>query len=122
MVGKRRNEYASRIGKNIMESRKSLGLTQEQLAASLQVEPETISRFERGVTLPSLLTLFKLVDVLGTTMNRLLGEGEPRIFTETERLAALLEPLSDADREYVIESLKRLCAHLVERAQPRETD
>lgn len=118
MVDSRRSSLAARLGENLMRGRKSLGLTQEQIAAMLSVEPETISRFERGATLPSIATLERLADILGTTMGVLLEEGEPRQFTDAEKLSALLSPISRLDRVFVVETVKRLCAHLQKLKSP----
>lgn len=115
MVDKHRNGLAARLGKNIMCGRKALGLTQEQVAVELKVEPETISRFERGATLPSISTLERIAEILGTTMGELLEEVEPRQFTEAEQLAALLRPLSDSDRAHAREILEKLSTHLSKR-------
>lgn len=112
MVDKRRSGLAARLGKNIMRGRKALGLTQEKVAVELSVEPETISRFERGATLPSIPTLERVAEILGTTMGELLEEGDPRQFTEVEQLAALLRTLSDSDRVLAREILEKLSAHL----------
>lgn len=45
------------LGQQIAAHRRALNLTQLQLAELLGVEPETISRFERGTSLPSLKRL-----------------------------------------------------------------
>lgn len=115
MTDTNKNTLALRLGRNLMRARKALSLTQEQVASALSVEPETISRFERGTTTPSLGTLERLAEILGTLVGDLLQEGEPRAFSETERLAALLDPLADNDRAFALESLERLCGHLLER-------
>jgi transcriptional regulator with XRE-family HTH domain len=49
-----------RLSRNISARRRSLGLTQAQLAERLGVDTETLSRFERGKHLPSLSTLERL--------------------------------------------------------------
>jgi len=118
MVDKHRSSLAARLGKNIMRGRKALGLTQEQMAVELKVEPATVSRFERGATLPSIPTLERISEILGTTMGELLEEGKPRQFTETEQLAALLRPLSDSDRAFTREILEKLSTHLSKRETP----
>ena len=66
MVDKKRDsdKLAKRIGKRIADRRKVLGWTQEQLAERVRVDAETISRFERGVNLPSLPTLERLAAAL----------------------------------------------------------
>ena len=54
-----------KIGQGILKYRKAAGLTQEQLAAKLQVAHETVSRMERGVSMPSIMTLHRIADALG---------------------------------------------------------
>lgn len=120
MVDKKRSGLAARLGKNIMRGRKALGLTQEQVAMELKVEPETVSRIERGATLPSILTLERFADILGTTIGALLEEPVPRQFTEAEQLAALLRPLSEADRAFAREILEKLSTRLTLRKRTRK--
>lgn len=54
-----------KIGQGIAKYRKAAGLTQEQLAAKLHVAHETVSRMERGVSMPSVKTLHRIADALG---------------------------------------------------------
>ncbi len=60
------------LGRNIAQARQRKGLTQAQLAERLEVNTETISRFERGFTLPSLETLDRLATTLQVRMGGLL--------------------------------------------------
>lgn len=46
-----------RIGKRIKELRKQAGLTQEELAGQVHIDPQHMSRLERGKYFPSLETL-----------------------------------------------------------------
>lgn len=48
------------IGKIIFTLRKKYNMTQEQLAQHLAVNRETISKWERGVYIPSLQFLIKI--------------------------------------------------------------
>jgi transcriptional regulator with XRE-family HTH domain len=105
-----RHELALAIGKTIARWRNTLGLTQEQLALALEVDPVTISRFERGVTLPSLPTLHRMADVFGISLAGLLEEAPRGKRSDAELLAALMEPLSAAERDFVVETIKRFCA------------
>jgi ribosome-binding protein aMBF1 (putative translation factor) len=59
-MAKRTAGIANRLGKAIASERTARELTQEQLAEMLGVEQETISRFERGTTLPPLPRLIQL--------------------------------------------------------------
>lgn len=119
MVDMHRSGLAGRLGQNIMRWRKALGLTQDQLALRLEVEPETISRFERGVTLPSLPTLASLAKALGATMAQLLEEKLPPPFKGIDKLATRLEPLSERDRAFVLDVMARLCAHCTEQTKSK---
>jgi transcriptional regulator with XRE-family HTH domain len=65
---------ARRLGENIAARRRARKWTQEELAERLGVASETISRFERGATLPSLLSLHRLGEVLKAPVAGLLVE------------------------------------------------
>ncbi len=102
----------SRLGINLAVRRKSLGWTQEYLAQHMGVETETISRFERGVTVPSLKTIEKLASLLSITIADLLEEEAPSEPTQLEIFARLLEPLTEEDKSYVMESFRSLCHYI----------
>lgn len=101
-----------RLGRNLAIRRKSLGWTQEFLAQHMGVETETISRFERGVTVPSLKTIEKLAEMLSVTIADLLDEEPPSEPSQLEVLARILEPLTDEDKSYVMESFRSLCHYI----------
>jgi transcriptional regulator with XRE-family HTH domain len=105
----------ARLAKNIAVRRKALGLTQAQLAERLGVDTETLSRFERGKHLPSLLTLERLADLLLTTMAELLAEDQPKVDDEISMLSTWLTPLSPQDRDFARGMLKQCCDHLSSR-------
>ena len=52
-------------------ARRGSGLTQKQLAEALGVEPITVSRWERGVTSPSLPRLRRIAEITETTVSDL---------------------------------------------------
>lgn len=56
------------VGKQVLKLRLERGLTQAQLAELLDVATETISRLERGVSIPSLKTLENISHVLNVTL------------------------------------------------------
>jgi len=53
------------LGKSIMLRRKSLGITQQELADLAEVGINTVVATERGTGNPSVKTLQKIVNVLG---------------------------------------------------------
>lgn len=101
-----------RLGLNIAARRKSLGWTQEFLAQHIGVDTETISRFERGVTTPSLKSIEKIARLLSVTIADLFAEAPPPEPTQLEELSRLLEPLVDEDRTYVVTSIRSLSHYL----------
>ena len=61
------------FGQNLLNRRKALRLTQEQLAAKLKVSFQAVSKWERGETLPDIKLLPMLASQLGTSADSLLG-------------------------------------------------
>lgn len=111
---------SARLSKNISTRRKVLGLTQAQLAERLGVDTETLSRFERGKHLPSLLTLERLAELLLTTMADLLAEECPQADDEVSMLSAWLAPLQVEDRDFAKGVLKQCCDHLSAHRAPAQ--
>ena len=60
------------IGANIAAYRKRLGLTQAGLAEKLNYSDKAVSKWERAESVPDVLTLAALAEVLGVTVNDLL--------------------------------------------------
>lgn len=103
---------AMNIGKSLADVRKRIGWTQGELAERIGVETETISRFERGATTPSLLTLQRLASVLNTTMAELLGESSPMPNDQARTISAWINDLETDDRAFMLEMIKRWAVHL----------
>ncbi len=62
-----------KTGKVICKRRKELGLTQNQLAKSLNISFQAVSKWENGTAYPDIGMLPKLAAVLNTTVDALLG-------------------------------------------------
>ena len=62
-----------KIGKVISKRRKDLGMTQVQLAQSLNISFQAISKWETGAAHPDIVMLPKLASALHTTVDALLG-------------------------------------------------
>lgn len=61
------------LGENIKTLRKSKGLTQEELAIRLNVVRQTVSKWEKGFSVPDAEALQKIADVLEVDIKQLLG-------------------------------------------------
>lgn len=62
------------IGANISGYRKDAGLTQASLAEKLNYSDKAVSKWERGESMPDVLTLVQLADQFGITVNDLLAD------------------------------------------------
>lgn len=58
---------------NLKARRMKKGLSQGELAIRLNVVRQTVSKWEKGVSVPDAETLIKLADLLDTSVNDLLG-------------------------------------------------
>jgi transcriptional regulator with XRE-family HTH domain len=100
------------LGGRIREARASKGWKQRELASEVEVEPITVSRWERGATTPDLDVLRLVADATGKPLSYFVAgdEGEvatpaadsavgkleqaaERLNAEADRIAALLDEI-----------------------------
>lgn len=62
------------FSENLKTLRKEKGFSQEQLAARLNVVRQTVSKWEKGISVPDAELLIKLSEVLNVTVSELLGK------------------------------------------------
>lgn len=93
--------------------RREKGITQEELASSLGVTNQAVSKWESGVCCPDIQLLPALAAYFGVTVDRLLGCEAPK---EAEQEATLHKQLhaflNDLPREEVFGAAYRLAARL----------
>lgn len=65
-----------KVGNFIMEQRKTLGMTQQQLADKLNISFQAISKWENGTTYPNIEILKDLAIVLGVSVDEILAGSE----------------------------------------------
>ncbi len=58
-------EYNARI---LLDARKESGLTQSELAQKIGTDKSYISRVERGLTIPSISTFYRMVSAMGLSV------------------------------------------------------
>lgn len=61
------------IAKNIKLLRRSLGLTQGELAEKLCGKKSLVSNYENGYSVPDIFTLIQLADIFDVTLDELVG-------------------------------------------------
>ena len=58
-------EYNAQI---LLDARKEAGMTQSELAEKIGADKSYISRVERGITIPSISTFYRMVSAMGLTV------------------------------------------------------
>ena len=82
---------------NLKTMRKAKGYTQEDLAIKLNVVRQTVSKWEKGLSVPDADVLCRIADVLDTDVSTLLGEEiveEQNKNTVAQQLAKISEQLA----------------------------
>ncbi|MDE6221477.1 MAG: helix-turn-helix domain-containing protein, partial [Lachnospiraceae bacterium] len=79
------------LNENMKAIRKSKGLSQQELAVRLNIVRQTVSKWEKGLSVPDSDMLISLSEVLETPVSTLLGETV--IETEVDTLKAISEKL-----------------------------
>lgn len=62
------------FGENLKTLRKQKGFSQEELATRLHVVRQTISKWEKNLSVPDADTLIRLAEILEVSVSELLGE------------------------------------------------
>lgn len=79
------------IGKRIVQNRKRLGLTQDQLAEKLGVTAQAVSKWENDQSCPDITLLSQLADIFGISTDELLGHKQEKVY--------VAEPVDDEEKE-----------------------
>ena len=81
------------IAANIAELRKGKGMTQQELAARLNYSDKSISKWERGESIPDVVILKQIADMFGVTVDYLLSDTHEPIqtFDDAEKQRAEAE-------------------------------
>lgn len=64
------------FGKRFSQLRKEKGLTQEQIASKLGISIQAVSKWENDISCPDIQLLLEIADMLGTTVDELLGKSK----------------------------------------------
>lgn len=85
------------IAENFRKFRIAKGLTQEQVAAALNVNAQTVSRWECSATLPDVLTLPVLAELYGVTVDDFYKKHSVAYANYAQRLTAIYEKTHDPE-------------------------
>ena len=87
-------EDINMFNENLKTMRKAKGYTQEELAIKLNVVRQTVSKWEKGLSVPDADVLSKIADVLDTKVSILLG-GTITDETDKDSIAEQLAKISE---------------------------
>ena len=87
------------LQENIKNFRKERGLTQEELAIRVNVVRQTVSKWEKGQSVPDAELLQKIAEVLEVTVSQLLGQEK-----EMEHRNEIAEQLSRINEQLAIKN------------------
>lgn len=98
------------LNENIKALRKSKGISQQDLAAKLNVVRQTISKWEQGLSVPDSDLLIRLSEALETPVSMLLGETV--VESEVDAVKALSEKLEIINLQFARrKALRRKVLH-----------
>ena len=89
------------LSENLKTLRKAKGLSQDELAIRVNVVRQTISKWEKGLSVPDADLLIRLADILEVSVGELLGariENEQEINAVAEQLSRINEQLAIKNR------------------------
>ena len=88
------------LNENMKALRKNKGLTQEELAKRLNVVRQTVSKWEKGLSVPDAEMLQKIADVLESDVSQLLGAP----IQQNENTDVIAEQLSRINEQLVVKN------------------
>lgn len=86
-----------KVGRTISEQRKIKGMTQKQLADLLHVSYQAVSRWEQGISLPSIDIIYEIAQILDTTVDFLLNG-----FSEERKIISYMDTGLDIKKLHMI--------------------
>lgn len=96
------------LNENIKNLRKAKGLSQEELAIKLNVVRQTVSKWEKGLSVPDSSMLISLADELNTSVGILLGETIQEHSLNEVNLKEISEKLEVINRQIAKRSVMRI--------------
>ena len=84
------------FGQRLSRLRKEKGLTQEDVANKIVISPQAVSKWENDVSSPDILVLSSLADILGVSVDELLGREKT---TTTQASEEKEEPKEEVHEE-----------------------
>ena len=88
------------LNENIKTLRKTKGLTQDELAIRLNVVRQTVSKWEKGLSVPDAEMLQRIADVFEVNVSQLLGAD----ISQNENVDIIAEQLSRINEQLIVKN------------------
>ena len=88
------------LNENIKTLRKTKGLTQDELAIRLNVVRQTVSKWEKGLSVPDAEMLQRIADVFEVNVSQLLGAA----ISQNENVDIIAEQLSRINEQLIVKN------------------
>jgi uncharacterized protein YjbI with pentapeptide repeats len=89
------------IGAKIVKARKKTNLSQSQLAEQLFISPQAVGKWERGESIPDIITIHRLAEIFGVDLNyfseNFTSRSSETILRETE--SSIVEVKGEEERQ-----------------------
>jgi len=97
------SDIGKTLSRAIAARRKTLAFSQNDLAGMIEVDAETISRFERGTVLPSLRRRWSVAEALQVSLSELLSQASQLSEDQTQKLVTAMRELSEKDQQLLLD-------------------
>ncbi|MBQ3512257.1 MAG: helix-turn-helix transcriptional regulator [Lachnospiraceae bacterium] len=94
------------LNENLKILRKNKGYSQEQLAVRLNVVRQTVSKWEKGLSVPDAQMLMDIAEVFSVSVNELIGNDIEQE-TKTDTLEVIAQELAKLNELMAIEQQKK---------------
>lgn len=88
--------------KRLTELRKAKKYSQEELAKLISVHTNILGRYERGEVKPSIDVAVSLADVLGVTLDYLVGKDDVELDKDIANRILTIQKLPDNDKNHIL--------------------
>ena len=96
---KAENTMKETFGQRLSRLRKEKGLTQEEIANQITISPQAVSKWENDISSPDILVLGNLADILGVSVDELLGRDSQEEKPEVQKEPVKEEPKEEKKSE-----------------------
>ena len=109
------DQIRKRLGQNIAQARKLMGLAQADLAEQIGVDPVSLSRIETGNSLPGIERIVDIADAMDVSIYQLLDGISQNVPDQVAEVGFAMRRLNAADRDLIVVLVKQLSERLAKK-------